>query len=51
MPVDLLVYYSDEFNERAKLICTFEWQILHDRNNMLSLWTKFRKVFKGKIDV
>lgn len=30
MPVDLLVYYSDEFNERAKLDCTLESQILND---------------------
>lgn len=29
MPVDLLVYYSDEFNERAKSNCTLESQILH----------------------
>ncbi|MBK1810775.1 nucleotidyltransferase domain-containing protein [Clostridium sp. YIM B02505] len=30
MPVDLLVYYSDEFNERAKLDCTLESQIFHE---------------------
>lgn len=30
MPVDLLVYYSDEFNERAKLNCTLENQIIHE---------------------
>lgn len=30
MPVDLLVYYSDEFNERAKLNCTLESQILNE---------------------
>ena len=30
MPVDLLVYYSDEFNERAKLDCTLESQILNE---------------------
>lgn len=29
MPVDLLIYYSDEFNERAKSNCTLESQILH----------------------
>lgn len=28
MPIDLLVYYSDEFNERAKLDCTMEHEIL-----------------------
>ena len=28
MPIDLLVYYSDEFNERAKLESTMENQIL-----------------------
>lgn len=27
MPVDLIVYYSDEFIERAKLNCTMEHQI------------------------
>lgn len=30
MPVDLLVYYSDEFNERAKSDFTLESQIFHD---------------------
>ena len=30
MPVDLLVYYSDEFNERAKSSCTLESQIFHE---------------------
>ena len=30
MPVDLLIYYSDEFNERAKSECTLESQILHE---------------------
>lgn len=30
MPVDLLVYYSDEFNERAKSDCTLESQIFHE---------------------
>ena len=29
MPVDLLIYYSDEFNERVKSNCTLESQILH----------------------
>ena len=29
MPVDLLVYYSDEFSERAKLDCTLESEIIH----------------------
>lgn len=28
MPVDLLVYYSDEFKERAKVECTIEHEIL-----------------------
>lgn len=28
MPIDLLVYYSDEFNERAKSECTMEHEIL-----------------------
>lgn len=28
MPIDLLVYYSDEFNERAKSDCTMEHEIL-----------------------
>lgn len=27
MPVDLLVYYNDEFKERAKIDCTIEHQI------------------------
>jgi len=27
-PVDLIVYYNDEFNERAKLNCTIEHEIL-----------------------
>ena len=27
-PVDLIVYYNDEFNERAKLSCTIEHEIL-----------------------
>lgn len=30
MPVDLLVYYSDEFNERAKSDCTLECKIFHE---------------------
>ncbi|WP_234124070.1 nucleotidyltransferase domain-containing protein [Clostridium hydrogenum] len=30
MPVDLLVYYSDEFNERAKSDCTLEGKIFHE---------------------
>lgn len=30
MPVDLLVYYSDEFNERAKSNYTLESQIFHE---------------------
>ncbi len=30
MPVDLLIYYSDEFNERAKFNCTLENQIIHE---------------------
>ena len=30
MPVDLLVYYSDEFEERAKSNCTLENQILNE---------------------
>lgn len=30
MPVDLLVYYGDEFNERAKSSCTLENQILNE---------------------
>lgn len=29
LPVDLLVYYNDEFKERAKLSCTMEHEILH----------------------
>lgn len=29
MPVDLLIYYSDEFNERAKIDFTLENQIIH----------------------
>lgn len=29
MPVDLLVYYNDEFNERAKSNCTLESQIFN----------------------
>jgi predicted nucleotidyltransferase len=28
MPIDLLVYYSDEFKERSKIECTMEYQIL-----------------------
>jgi uncharacterized protein len=28
MPVDLLVYYIDEFKERAEIDCTIEHQIL-----------------------
>lgn len=27
-PVDLIVYYNDEFNEKAKLNCTMEHEIL-----------------------
>lgn len=27
-PVDLIVYYNDEFNERSKLNCTMEHEIL-----------------------
>ena len=30
MPVDLLVYYSDEFDERAKSNCTLESQIFNN---------------------
>ena len=30
MPIDLLVYYNDEFNERAKSSCTLESQIFHE---------------------
>lgn len=30
MPVDLLVYYGDEFSERAKSDCTLESKILHE---------------------
>lgn len=30
MPVDLLIYYSDEFNERAKFNFTLENQIIHE---------------------
>lgn len=29
-PIDLLVYYSDEFNERAKADYTLESQIFHE---------------------
>lgn len=29
MSVDILIYYSDEFNERAKSNCTLENQIFH----------------------
>ena len=28
MPVDLLVYYNDEFKERSEVDCTIEHQIL-----------------------
>lgn len=28
MPIDLIVYYKDEFNERAAIECTMEHEIL-----------------------
>lgn len=30
MPIDLLVYYNDEFKERAEIDCTMEHQILSE---------------------
>lgn len=30
MPVDLVVYYSDEFSERVKSSCSLENQIFHE---------------------
>lgn len=41
IPVDLLICYSDELNERAKSNCTLENQILHEGV----------KLIRGKIEI